>query len=447
MQSVHVIEGVPEPNQLTGTRVFSRAVRCQLLILCAALSTLPAFAQAGKLDPSFGSGGVFVASGPSFPNAPAAAIQSNGKILAAGQFNGLPGVARLTPNGALDPTFGNNGVATTSIDEGEIPGSVGIGLQSTGKIVIGLSTLFGTNSTGFTLVRFNANGTFDTSFGSGGLVTVSPFNQLFRAPCVLAIQSNDEIVLAGSEAVARFTPNGALDTSFGTDGFASVPFASITSLAIEASGDILLGTGSQILGPTPPQGANTQGAVVRLLANGAVDTSFGIAGQVATLPAAAAIAVLSNGEIVVAGTQHGLVAGSSTLFQMGYGVVRFHADGAIDMTFGTNGGAFVAFSGFPIVNAYAAVIQANGDVVVAGDAVSSTSLFNAPADFALARFTSQGALDTTFGSGGKVTTSLGSGSAAFITSLAVQNGNLIAAGVDGINGGVDGGAVTVARYH
>jgi uncharacterized delta-60 repeat protein len=441
MQSVHVIEGVPEPNQMAGTRVFRSAVTRKLLIVCAAtLSTLPAFAQAGKLDPTFGSGGVFVAGGSSFPNAPAAAIQTNGEILVAGQFNGLPGVARLTTSGALDPTFGNRGMATTTIDSSDIASSVGIGLQSTGKIVIGLSTFFGADDDGFTLVRFNSNGTIDTTFGSGGSVMVSPFNLSFIVPSVLAIQPNNEIVLAGSGAAARFTANGALDTGFGTNGVASVPFGSITSIALEPNGDILLGTGSQTLGTTPPQGTNTQGAVVRLLANGAIDTSFGIAGQVATLPAAAAIAVQSNGEIVVAGTQQGLASGSSTLFQMGYGVVRLQTNGAIDTTFGTNGGAFVGFSGFPIVNAYALAIQSNGDAVVAGDTVLSTA-FNAPADFALARFTSQGNVDTTFGSGGKTTTSFGSGTTAFVTSLAIQsNGNLIAAGVDG-------GAVAVARYH
>ncbi len=142
---------------------------------------------------------------------------------------------------------------------------------------------------------------------------------------------------------------------------------------------------------------------------------------------------------MVAGTQEGLASSSSSLFQMGYGVVRLQTNGAIDTTFGTNGGAFVGFSGFPMVNAYAVAIQSNGDVVVAGGTVLSTAL-NAPADFALARFTSQGTVDTTFGSGGKTTTSFGSGTTAFVTSLAIQsNGNLIAAGVDG-------GAVAVARY-
>jgi uncharacterized delta-60 repeat protein len=193
---------------------------------------------------------------------------------------------------------------------------VGIGLQSTGKIVIGLSTFLGADDDGFTLVRFNTNGTLDTSFGTGGSVIVSPFNLSFIVPSVLAIQPNDDIVLAGSGAVARFTANGTLDTSFGTNGVASVPSDSSTSIALEPNRDVLLGTGSHLLGPTPPQGTNTQGTVVRLLANGTVDTSFGIAGQVATLPAAAAIAVQSNGEILVAGTQQRLVSGSSTLFQI-----------------------------------------------------------------------------------------------------------------------------------
>jgi uncharacterized delta-60 repeat protein len=319
---------------------------------------------------------------------------------------------------------------------------VGVGLQSTGKIVIALSTLFSTNDTGFTLVRFNSDGTLDTTFGSGGSVTVAPFQDVFLVPAVLVIQSNDNIVLAGSQVVARFTPNGELDASFGTNGVVAVPFVSITSIALDSNGKILVGTGSQIFGTTPPSGTNTQGAVVRLLTDGAIDTSFGLAGQVATLPAAAAIAVLNNGEIIVAGTQQGLVADSFPFFQSGFGVVRLQADGAIDTTFGTNGGAFVGFPGFPSMNAFAVAIQSNGEIVVAGDALLSVTPPSAtpPAGFALVRFTAQGALDTTFGSGGKVITSFGSGDTAFVTSLSIQsNGDLIAVGVDGA-------AVAVARY-
>jgi uncharacterized delta-60 repeat protein len=445
MQLLRIVGDDSQPNLLSGMRGLQKVVPTRkLFIVCAAvLSTLPAFAQTGKLDTTFGSGGVVVIGGASFPNAPAAVIQTNGEIIVAGQFNGLPGVARLTSSGALDPTFGNHGIATTSLDSSEVASSVGVGLQSTGKIVIGLSTLFGANDDGFTLVRFKSNGTLDTTFGTGGSVTVAPFNTRFLAPSVLSVQSNDEIVLAGSRAVARFTANGALDTSFGSEGVASVPFGSITSIAPESNGDILLGTGSQLLGTTPPQGTNTQGAVVRLLPDGTIDTSFGIAGQVATLPSAAAIAVQSNGQIVVAGSQIGLVSGSSSRFQPGFGVVRLESNGAIDTTFGTNGGAFVGFTGFPAVNGYALAIQSNGDIVAAGDAVVSTA-FTAPANFALARFTPQGTLDTTFGTGGKVTTSFGSNTA-FVTSLVIQsNGNLVAAGVDG---GVNGGAVAVARYH
>jgi hypothetical protein len=200
MQSVHVIEGVPEPNQLAGMRVFPSAVTCKLLIVCAAvLSTLPAFAHAGKLD----------------------------------------------------PTFGNRGVTTTTIYSSDIARLVGIGLQSTGKIEIGLSTAFGADDDGFTLVRFNPNGTIYTTFGRGGSVKVSPFKLSYIVP---SVQSNGEIVLAGSGSVARFIANGALYTGFWTSGVASVHFGSITSTGAEPNGNILLGTGSQLLGTTPPQG-------------------------------------------------------------------------------------------------------------------------------------------------------------------------------------------------
>jgi hypothetical protein len=132
MQLVHVVEGAPESNRLATTRVFASATRKLLILSAAVLSTLPAFAQVGKLDPAFGHGGLFVIPGSSaLFNAPAAAIQVNEEILVGGGFNGflqpglpglLPGVARLKQNGALDKTFGTHGAATTTLDSPELAG-------------------------------------------------------------------------------------------------------------------------------------------------------------------------------------------------------------------------------------------------------------------------------------------------------------------------------------
>ena len=101
------------------------------------------------------------------------------------------------------------------------------------------------------------------------------------------------------------------------------------------------------------------------------------------------------------------------------GIVRYNTNGSIDTSFGTRGGVLTNFRSNPNATAFALAIQTNGDIIAAGQAGSS---------LALSRYTSAGKLDTTFGSRGTVTTSLGSNPSA-ISSLALQNdGKIVAAG-------------------
>ena len=116
---------------LTKARVL--AIVCTVFILPGLT-----WAQAGKLDPTFGEGGLFVAPGANTGNSVATSmgIQSNGKILVAGVLKGFdPGVLRLNANGTLDTTFGQGGVATVQSEAGEET-ATGIVVQSDGKIVI-----------------------------------------------------------------------------------------------------------------------------------------------------------------------------------------------------------------------------------------------------------------------------------------------------------------------
>jgi uncharacterized delta-60 repeat protein len=139
------------------------------LVLCSM-----AVAQAGRLDKTFGKGGIFVLPGAnSF--ATALAIQSDGKILVAGQTStqtGVPGagVLRLTPNGTLDASFGQGGVATVFFSHGGGEFATGVVIQADGKVVISIATGNADDAPSLTLARLNGDGSLDSSFGNAGIL-------------------------------------------------------------------------------------------------------------------------------------------------------------------------------------------------------------------------------------------------------------------------------------
>jgi len=112
--------------------------------LCAAFIRPDlAMAQAGALDKSFGNGGIFLGQGAGLSNTTAAAlaIQNDGDILVAGASNGLVAAVRLTPNGTLDSSFGNGGLATVNLGHGGGFSAVGAVVQSDGQIVLAISNV------------------------------------------------------------------------------------------------------------------------------------------------------------------------------------------------------------------------------------------------------------------------------------------------------------------
>ena len=165
------------------------------------------------------------------------AIQDNGKIVVVGEtadtnstFSDIA-VVRYNLDGSLDTSFGTGGIVTTdmasSLDRG-----FDVAIQSDGKIVaVGERYYLGNPDNAFALVRYNADGSLDTSFGSGGKV-ISDLGIIDRARGV-ALQSDGKIVAAGEWSnasfhsdmiVARYNSNGSLDTSFDTDGLVLTDF-------------------------------------------------------------------------------------------------------------------------------------------------------------------------------------------------------------------------------
>ena len=408
------------------------------LLICAALLSSSALlmAQAGSLDPTFGKNGIVIT--PNTDAAAAMAIQSDGKIVLAGSVidsQGFPelGLARYTSNGDLDSSFGTGGIVSNP----DAP-AFALALQSNGKILIGTIA-----SLGFAVLRLNTDGSLDTTFGTDGTASFRPFGDLFFSPLTggIAVLSDGKILVAaaggfGGGVMARLLPNGQVDTSFGADGAGAVQL-------LNAPGSVALLPGGKILVST------TVGVslAARYTSTGALDTSFGVSGQVADL-GGNAIIPLTNGEFVAVGS---LVtetapppAPNNT---QGFSVVGYNAKGVIEPKFGTNGAAVTTFPSNTYSLAFAVAVQSNGDIFAGGETAPSNPALGGtgPIDFALARYTSSGQLDTTFGTDGLVTTDVGNST--FITALAIQSdGKILALGSNANPAGESNPGFTLARY-
>ncbi|MBE2281863.1 MAG: hypothetical protein IAE77_00215 [Prosthecobacter sp.] len=268
-----------------------------------------------------------------------------------------------------------------------------------------------------------ALGDLDATFGSSGKVITNIGGESARASAV-AVQADGKIVLVGSAEndglVVRYTKAGALDAGFGTSGKVKVSGAGgFNCVAVQSDGKIVLagvdGSG---------------GSVVKLMSDGSLDTTFsgnGIATVTGIVPVA--LAVQSDGKIVCVGS-----AGLDAELRWQIGVARFQTNGALDTTFAGNGKRIMNLDDGPIGNetpeSYAGglAIQSDGKIVVGGSFSSRA---------AVARLTSAGSLDTSFGGNGKMNLQLGPGSSR-TRSLAIQNDDRILLGgtqfnVQGIN--------------
>jgi uncharacterized delta-60 repeat protein len=421
----------------------------------------------GDLDSTFGSGGkVTTDFAGNRDQAFAVALQTDGKIVAAGSAIVSGGqtdfaLARYNSDGSLDSTFGSGGKVTT--DFGGNDQAVAVAIQPDGKIVAAGATcanaalgcdVFTGSGYDFAIARYNSNGTLDSSFGSGGKVTTD-FHGGMDIATSLVIQRDGRIVVAGSActdssmmcalsggvqfALARYNSDGSLDSSFGTGGKITTTvrnFGSIFALALQSDGK-LVAAGLAFGQP------DSDFELVRYNSNGSLDSSFGAGGKVNTdfnssggtalNDAAVGLAIQQDGKIIAAGASET----NTPDFFFNWSIARYNQDGSLDGSFGTGGKATTGLSGKDD-QAGSVMIQPDGKILVGGMAggfvtISTNSLSvidqgsATGSDFALARYNSNGSLDTTFGTGGKVTTDFfGSSDAARFTLQ--PDGRVVAAG-------------------
>jgi uncharacterized delta-60 repeat protein len=416
-------------------------------------------AAPGDLDPTFGNSGKVVT--PDFRPDPAASssadamvIQPDGKIVVAGTSGELAGInynyylimARYNPNGTLDQSFGTGGKVVPDIAGTQVE-IYAMALQPDGKLLVGGAVLIGPANTdgnqgyNFAVLRFNSNGTLDSTFGVGGIATTDYSGGTTNDDKIysLAVQPDGKIVAGGYTrmgstvdfAIARYNPNGTLDTSFGNGGKLSTPFSTaddvIKALLLQPDGKIVAVGYLSV-----PLTADFDFAVARYNSNGTLDTSFGSGGIASTgfntgRDEFALAAVLQPDGKIVAGGYARTFNNVSTDFAL----VRYNTNGELDASFGTGGRALADFFGLGD-RVYGLALQANGKIVAAGYATVPTSPFSNQ-DFGIARFNRNGFLDATFGANGKTTTNFGGGRETDQAhAVAVQtDGKIVAAGFGG----------------
>jgi uncharacterized delta-60 repeat protein len=380
-----------------------------------------ASAAVGALDTSFGqNNGFSTVSVGSTAGAAAVAVQSDGKIVTAGQatIDGTNAIVatRMDASGNLDPTFGTGGITTMEINGGSgVDSGAAIALQGDGKIVIaggGHPGAYGPLA--FAAVRLNTDGSPDSTFGTNGAATVQigPYS-LANA---VVIQPDGKIVLAGTTqsshnefAATRLTANGKLDTGFGNHGITTLsPTGGAWGLVRQADGKLVLGGQEDYANPSIANAQQFMAA--RLNTNGTLDTSYGSHG-IASVPVGGTslgfgVALQSDGKAIVAGI--------GWTYTNVNAAVRLTTGGKIDRSYGSNGIAAVP-DGY---GANGIIIDSSGKVLLPATGPS------------ILRLNTDGTPDQSFGNGGNLVTPY-SGAA---NGAALQaDGQIVMAGATGSN--------------
>ena len=314
--------------------------------LIITLFTISVFAADGDLDTSFGGSGIVSDNfGGSFGILTRSVkIQTDGKILVGSQVLGADfqnldfGLLRYNTDGTLDASFGTNGRQIVDVDGGSesLPTIL---LPADGKIiVVGYRVVTGQTVRGIVLTRLNSNGSFDTTFGANGKVITT-----FESPGKVAanLQADGKIVVVGNWSgsafsVARFNSDGSLDNSFGTNGVIQNNITGNTGISYA----VAFQTDGKILvgGLITNSPSNTGDFIVfRYLTNGAIDTTFNGNGY-----SRVDFNNLRDAAQSLAVQPDGKIvaAGLATISNTNgnvFGVARFNSDGSLDSSFGTNG--------------------------------------------------------------------------------------------------------------
>ena len=351
----------------------------------------------------------------------------DGSIVTIGSNNQGAGsqiaLTRYNPDGSVDSSFGTGGHVETAVGTTD---TVRAGaLQPDGSIIV-VGATNATSPIGSMIVRYNADGSLDSTFGTGGIVTAEFSSTSSEYLSSVIVQPDGKIVAAGyantpsgeQMTVIRLNADGTLDTSFDGDG--------MLMLDIGAGGDrindiILQDDGKLIAVGQSNNGSNNDAIVLRLNEDGSLDTSFDGDGY-QTLDvdsdsdSAAAVAIDDSGRIVFGGTTR--VSGGSESF-----AARLNSDGSYDNSFNGTGVAVIS-AGSPHETINDLTLQSDGKILLAGSAYTSSGIN----DVSVIRLNTDGSLDTNWAGDGTLRQPIGTATDDASAILVDSDGNVIVAG-------------------
>lgn len=388
----------------------------------------------GDLDTTFGTGGMMTVDFDANPDPNGTdrdtgldtAIQTDGKIIIVGESSisasdTVFSATRLNTDGSLDTTFADGGRFLYNPNSGSGTGrAYAVAVQADGKILIAGRT---GNPRDRIVLRLNADGTLDTTFGSAGVFKEPIGSTRFDEPEIV-IQPDGKIIVSGamqttglttdSFSVMRLNANGTLDTSFDADGKVETNFAAddrAYGVILQADGKIIA------FGST---NNNAGYAIARYNTDGSLDATFDGDGKVTTaFPGMTGLiydmAIQPDGKLLAGGYVRGLHSDAA--------VTRYNADGSLDASFGTNGTATFGLTNQEVLwNVY----YKDGKILGTGTRNPGAG-FGSPDDFMLLRFNGDGSLDTGFGDQGVIYTNFGQREIC-LTSAFQPDGKLVLAG-------------------
>ncbi len=409
-------------------------MRC-IALLALVLAAFPTHAQSGTFDPTFGTGGqvTLVQGADPFLGASAVVARPDGRLLVAGRRDGAVAVFALSVTGALDATFGTDGVASAQVGgmsryADETPD---LTVLADGRIAVSATRTFEGDSEAGVLTAFTATGQRDAAFGTNGQVVVPGTIGLSS----LGADASGRIVAVGYATgstgvpvvvVTRLLPTGTVDATFGTNGQTQVAFGTangpfparatvLPDSRVLVAGAELSSTGGSL---------RSQPFVVRLTSAGVLDAAFGTSG-IARVPLTGTqfngfsdVATDAAGRIVAVGSAiNGQDVGSVL-------VARLTDAGTLDATFGS-GGTVLTRLGTTSATGNALHIQPDGKILLAA-AVGPDET----SQIGIARLTAAGALDATFGVAGVVAVPSPAGTSEIGTDLALQSdGRIVVVGL------------------
>ena len=331
------------------------------------------------------------------------------------------GIVAYNADGSLDYAFGSNAFVSISFDADDRANAVAV--QTNDKILVAGKAANGSQYN-LVVVRYNANGTLDNTFGISGIATLE-IDDFDTEAMSIAIQTDGKIVVTGLSQdqfngnfyaiLARFNTNGFLDNTFGTNGVVDLPAGNGyvgKSVAIQSDGKIVIACASQ--------SSVGNFVVIRCNANGSADNTFDTDGKVSTNVGtdnsfAKSLVLQSDGKIVVCGAAK---ENSQNVFAM----LRYTTNGSLDNSFDTDGIVLTSFS--PIhATANAVAVQPDGKIFLTGNTTITTN-----ADMVLARYSSDGVLDQSFNYSGKLILPFGYGNEGTNAMISNANGTAYLAG-------------------